>query len=241
MSLRRALSRVSAVLCLSLLLVPGGAGCDLSSPEIGESAEELSAGAEEAPFRVDLGTAAEWPMIPGGSLIAFVFLEPRVFPERVALDVSFDPPFPGTYSFYPSPAIETWLGFVWMYVYGSCDDPLQVYTMTVTGTSASGDVSSSSVQLVPDMSPRADWWYHSPNGGPAVPDVFFDDHSSGGGGCDQVLDIVGWRWDFGDGTSSIKQNPFHHFVMPPHVYPVTLTITNELGATDSATHDVWVW
>jgi hypothetical protein len=44
--------------------------------------------------------------------------------------------------------------------------------------------------------------------------------------------IVGWLWDFGDGTSSTLQNPTHVYALPG-TYQVTLTATTELGCTDS--------
>jgi len=51
--------------------------------------------------------------------------------------------------------------------------------------------------------------------------------------------IVAWAWDFGDGSSSTAQNPVHTYALAGD-YPVTLTVTDELGATDSATQSVTV-
>jgi PKD repeat protein len=51
--------------------------------------------------------------------------------------------------------------------------------------------------------------------------------------------VVGWRWDFGDGGTSGEQNPSHTFPAAG-TYTVTLTATDEDGATDASTADVRV-
>ncbi len=48
--------------------------------------------------------------------------------------------------------------------------------------------------------------------------------------------IAHWQWDFGDGQSSAEQNPSHAYAAPGH-YNVTLTVTDNDGATDIKTHD----
>jgi PKD repeat protein len=48
--------------------------------------------------------------------------------------------------------------------------------------------------------------------------------------------IDGRHWDFGDGQSSTEQNPSHLYALPGH-YNVTLTVTDNGGATDFKTHD----
>lgn len=40
-----------------------------------------------------------------------------------------------------------------------------------------------------------------------------------------------WLWDFGDGNTSVLQNPWHQYDAPG-VYTVTLTVTNTLGEDD---------
>ncbi|WP_062400383.1 PKD domain-containing protein [Methanogenium cariaci] len=42
-----------------------------------------------------------------------------------------------------------------------------------------------------------------------------------------------WAWDFGDNTTSDKQNPVHNYTKAGGSYPVTLTVTNDAGS-DSA-------
>jgi PKD repeat protein len=48
--------------------------------------------------------------------------------------------------------------------------------------------------------------------------------------------IASWHWDFGDGQSSNDQNPSHSYGAAGP-YPVTLTVTDNEGATGSKTHD----
>jgi hypothetical protein len=51
--------------------------------------------------------------------------------------------------------------------------------------------------------------------------------------------IVSWSWNFGDGTTSILQNPTHQYANAG-TYIVTLTITDNSGATDSTSQSITV-
>jgi len=51
--------------------------------------------------------------------------------------------------------------------------------------------------------------------------VAFKDESYG--------DITGWKWDFGDGTSSSEQNPIHIYEKPGIYYVVTLEVEGPKG------------
>jgi len=49
--------------------------------------------------------------------------------------------------------------------------------------------------------------------------------------------IASWQWSFGDGASSSEQNPTHTYAQKGK-YRVALTVTDNLGATNTKTRDV---
>jgi hypothetical protein len=67
-----------------------------------------------------------------------------------------------------------------------------------------------------------------PTGGVAPVEVQFTDLSTG------PFDIVSWAWSFGDGTTSTERNLTHTYTRAG-VYTVTLTVTDELGLSDTET------
>ena len=77
------------------------------------------------------------------------------------------------------------------------------------------------------VDPQPDVWYANDNNiGCVLPHVVnFSSISSS---------AVEWSWDFGDGTTSDEQNPTHSFEQFGE-FPVTLTVTNVFGCTNSAT------
>ncbi len=64
--------------------------------------------------------------------------------------------------------------------------------------------------------------------------VNFTDQSTDSDGT-----IVGWAWTFGDGATSSLQNPSHTYAASG-TYSVSLTVTDNDGATDTATQNITV-
>jgi len=48
---------------------------------------------------------------------------------------------------------------------------------------------------------------------------------------------VSWRWTFGDGATSDERNPVHTYA-DPGMYDISLTVTDNSGASDTQTHRV---
>ncbi len=52
--------------------------------------------------------------------------------------------------------------------------------------------------------------------------------------------ITAWHWDFGDGSTSTRQNPAHRF-KNPGTYNVTLTVTNQNSCVSDTTRQVTIY
>jgi serine protease len=102
--------------------------------------------------------------------------------------------------------------------------------LTVTDDLGSTDVSSQSVSVeAPNVAPTADFSFTA-----TELDVDFTDASSDSDGT-----VDTWSWDFGDGNSSSTQNPSHTYAASG-TYTVSLTVTDNEGATNSSNQSVTV-
>jgi hypothetical protein len=81
----------------------------------------------------------------------------------------------------------------------------------------------------PNIPPTADFSYTT-DGLTAA----FTDSSTDSDGT-----VVSWSWDFGDSNTSTAQNPSHTY-SADGIYNVTLTVTDDDGATDATSQDVTV-
>jgi len=84
-----------------------------------------------------------------------------------------------------------------------------------------------------NLPPVADFTY-SPSAPTTADSIAFTDNST-----DDDGNIVSWAWSFGDGDTSTEQNPSHSFGSPGN-YTVTLTVTDDDGATDAHTVTITV-
>lgn len=87
---------------------------------------------------------------------------------------------------------------------------------------------SIAVETMGNQPPTAD--PAGPYSGAVGETITFD----GSGSSDADGFIVAYDWDFGDGNSGTGVNPIHAFTMAGN-YTVSLTVTDDMGATDTAT------
>lgn len=81
------------------------------------------------------------------------------------------------------------------------------------------------VGVAENKSPVASFTY-SPSSPTTADTVQFTDNSS-----DEDGQVVSWSWNFGDGATSIAQNPSHQYTTLG-TYTVTLTVTDDQGETN---------
>ncbi|MFY9800126.1 MAG: PKD domain-containing protein, partial [Methanoregula sp.] len=111
----------------------------------------------------------------------------------------------------------------------------QTYTVTLTVTNANGSdrtVKTRYITVTPPPGPEAGFIASSTTGRSPLT-VQFTDQSTGS--------PRSWYWNFGDGTTSTKQNPVHTYrsLRNSQYYTVTLTVSNERG-TDRLTRTGYI-
>jgi PKD repeat protein len=105
------------------------------------------------------------------------------------------------------------------------------YTVELRVTDSGGLSSTSSQEITlidPGVPPIASFGYDCVDISCSFTDTSTDADSN----------IVGWSWDFGDGTTSTAQNPPMHHYEVAGTYIVTLTVTDAIGFSAIAEH--WV-
>jgi len=110
------------------------------------------------------------------------------------------------------------------------------YVVTVTSYQSDGLTATKTLTVKVEAGnnpPVADFSYIPLN--PLAGDsVSFADQS-----YDPDGNVVFWRWDFGDGTTSYERNPRHVF-SSPGTYTVTLTVKDDRGAEKSISRAIYV-
>ena len=104
-------------------------------------------------------------------------------------------------------------------------------TVNYSVSDGSGNPGSANrtVTVVANQAPTAGF-----NASSALLQVTFTDSSTDSDGT-----VTGWSWDFGDGNNSTQQNPIHSYASYD-TYTVSLTVTDNDGATDNYTASVEV-
>jgi PKD repeat protein len=94
-----------------------------------------------------------------------------------------------------------------------------------------GEVEDYTLRVLDDVAgPTADFSHVAD----ALTVSFKDESQAPAGGS-----IVSWQWDFGDGGQSTEQNPTHSYGAAG-TYPVTLTVADDQGQTDTESKSVTV-
>jgi PKD repeat protein len=110
------------------------------------------------------------------------------------------------------------------------------YTVTVTSYQSDGlsTTKTLTVKVEAGNSPPVADFSYIPLNPLAGESVSFADQS-----YDPEGNVVFWRWDFGDGTTSYERNPKHVF-SSPGTYTVTLTVKDDKGAEKSTSRAIYV-
>lgn len=105
------------------------------------------------------------------------------------------------------------------------------YVVTLVVVNSNGCSDTVAISVFYGAVPDADFLYDtSCTGDP----IYFTDLSIGNGSS-----VNTWQWDFGDGSTSILQNPTHPYATAGN-YMVQLVVTNLWGCSDSVWHTIAV-
>ncbi len=104
------------------------------------------------------------------------------------------------------------------------------FTITLSVTDTSGCVGQTSQNYVINNVTAAFSY-----GSGCTSGVQFTDQSSGNPGM-----VTAWFWDFGDGSTSTLQNPFHPYALAGN-YNVTLIVQDSVGCADTVTHTITIF
>ena len=112
-------------------------------------------------------------------------------------------------------------------------DSLAAGTYTVTITDINGCIKVDTIVVSGIASPTADY-SNTPEVGFVDIEVLFNDSSLANGDT-----IVSWFWDFGDGVTSILENPTHTYDTTG-TFLVYLVVTNSEGCVDTISDSIIV-
>ncbi len=109
-------------------------------------------------------------------------------------------------------------------IYQTCG----TYTVTLTVTNGSGQVSTITHSVIIHCKPTASFSFPSSIGCAPVGVAFNSTSTSGGAG------FTNYTWDFGDGVGGAGSNPSHNYISPG-CKSVTLVVTDANGCLDDTT------
>jgi PKD repeat protein len=138
---------------------------------------------------------------------------------------------------YPGAVVTSWY---WQFGDGRTSDeqnPVKTYfyignfNVTLTTTWSAGPTSAKTKPLVISIPNQSNFVVY----GGGLTRIFADTSKVGYPGAT----ITGWAWNFGDGTTSTQQNPFHTFLTEGS-YTVTLNTTWSAGTTNPHSESITV-
>jgi PKD repeat protein len=112
------------------------------------------------------------------------------------------------------------------------------YTVTLTVTDDDGATDTATKQVTVTGPPPANVTPTAVIGSPDITGLSVK--VSGSGSSDSDGTIAGYAWTYGDGGTATGVSPAAHVYATGGTYTITLTVTDDDGATDSATRQVTV-